>query len=257
MSWLLGLLGVVDCYTIENTMQSEPDYSETQWRTFYGEKPVDYRPEYWTTYYGEEDDPNCQDSRKFYATDGSVVIKKIYREFVAKESNDGKKYTIKYPYNFKLDNCMYTSQRGQLYIEEKSNNPLLSKDKYMDKTENYRRAIVRGGMSGIFTLISDELSNETSNTLTYLNKLDYNIFCHKIDKEDIFDKIPTVKLLMCSSASIENEIKKFLAYNEYTTYTTSFWKSNPNISINFKVSSKTYCNENKYCHKKIARIQKK
>ncbi|MCQ9122401.1 hypothetical protein BKG95_07400 [Rodentibacter pneumotropicus] len=208
MGWLLGLLGVIDCYAIENTMQPEPDYSETQWRTFYGEKPADYRPEYWTTYYGEKDNPNCQDPRKFYATDGSVVIKKIYREFIAKESNDGNKYTIKYPYNFKLDNCMYTSRRGQLYIEEKSNNPLLSEKKYIDKTESYRRAIVRGGQSGIFTLINDELSSETNNTLTYLNKIDYNMFCHKIDKEDIFDKIPTIKLLMCSSASIENGVNK-------------------------------------------------
>ncbi|MBN6070827.1 hypothetical protein HYE53_06975, partial [Aggregatibacter actinomycetemcomitans] len=59
MSWLLGLLGVMDCYAIENTMQAEPDYSETQWRTFYGEKPVDYRPEYWVTYYGSGDNEDC------------------------------------------------------------------------------------------------------------------------------------------------------------------------------------------------------
>ncbi|OOF57607.1 hypothetical protein BKK56_01030 [Rodentibacter genomosp. 2] len=175
--------------------------------------------------------------------------KKIYKEFLAEEFSDGKKYIIQYPYNFKLDKCMYYSKRGQLYIEEKSKNLLLNEKKYSDKTENYRKSIVRGENSGVFTLVDDKLSNEIKNTLTYLNKLDYNIFCHKIDKEDIFNEIPKIKSLMCSSASIENGTNKLLTNNEYTTYTIKFWENNPKIHINFKVSSKIYCTQDEYCEK--------
>ncbi|OOF65760.1 hypothetical protein [Rodentibacter caecimuris] len=96
--WLLSLLGIMTCSTTENTTQLEdPDYSEIQWRTFYGEKPIDYLPVYWITYYGEKDNPNCQDPRKFYVTDGSVVIKKYIKSFWLKNLVMGRNILLSTP----------------------------------------------------------------------------------------------------------------------------------------------------------------
>ncbi|OOF68001.1 hypothetical protein [Rodentibacter caecimuris] len=98
------------CYAEHTHQTEEPDYTETQWRTFYGEKPIDYRPEYWVTYYGSGDSEDCYKPNVVSVVDGTSRIRKeIYKEFIAEETNNGNSYIIRYPNRFKLGNCMYSS----------------------------------------------------------------------------------------------------------------------------------------------------
>ncbi|MBN6070826.1 hypothetical protein HYE53_06970 [Aggregatibacter actinomycetemcomitans] len=144
---------------------------------------------------------------------------------------------------------MYSSGGGQLYIEEKSNDPKLNKGDYTSKTKIYRRTISRGARVAVISLIrSGELESENK-SINYVNKLNYNIFCHKINWEDEFDNVDNIKSLICSSSSIENKIKKTMSYNSYITYTREFWRGNPNIKFNFKISKKIYCDNEIYCGK--------
>ncbi|WP_150539465.1 hypothetical protein, partial [Actinobacillus vicugnae] len=70
--------------------KNEPDYSETQWRTFYGKKSVDYLPEYWATYYTDKNIKECQKPNAISAADGkSPLPMKEYREFIAEERDGG------------------------------------------------------------------------------------------------------------------------------------------------------------------------
>ncbi|MBN6082067.1 hypothetical protein HYE55_08370 [Aggregatibacter actinomycetemcomitans] len=241
-----------NCYSVENINQiEEPDYSETQWRTFYGEKPVDYRPEYWVTYYGSGDNEDCYKPNVVSVVDGkSRIRKEIYKEFIAEEKDGGKNYVIRYPNRFKLGNCMYSSGGGQLYIEEKSDNPRLNQGDYTNKTQIYRKTISRGFRVFVISLTNNELIERNKKSKNYLNKLHYNIFCYKTDLEHNFESPQTLKFLKCFSSSIENGIKKTLMHNSYSSYTRYFWKENPNIKVNFRISTKVYCEENgEYCQK--------
>ncbi|QEH49988.1 hypothetical protein [Aggregatibacter actinomycetemcomitans] len=240
-----------NCYGIENIKQTEePDYSETQWRAFYGEKPVDYRPEYWVTYYGSGNNEDCYKPNVVSVVDvKSKIRKKIYKEFIDEEKDDGKNYIIRYPNRFKVGNCMYSSGGGQLYIEEKSDDPRLNQEPYIGKTKIYRSSLIRNGDIAIISLIGDISLEITKKSKNYLNKLDYNIFCYKKNWDDDFNDIKNIKSLICFSSSIENGINKTLAYNSYISYTLDFWKNNPDIKIDLKVSNKIYCDDSDYCKK--------
>ncbi|OOF57606.1 hypothetical protein BKK56_01025 [Rodentibacter genomosp. 2] len=239
------------CYAEQNTNQTEePDYSETQWRTFYGKKPVDYLPEFWITYYASGDNEDCYKPNVVSVVDGkSRIKKKIYKEFIAEETDNEKSYVIRYPNRFKLGNCMYSSDGGQLYIEEKSDDPRLNQGDYVSKTKIYRRTISRGARVTVIALIRDNELESENKSINYVNKSNYNIFCHKINWEDEFDNINNIKSLICSSSSIENKVKKLMSYNSYVTYNREFWKNNSNIKFDFKSSKKTYCDNESYCSK--------
>ncbi|MCQ9122395.1 hypothetical protein BKG95_07370 [Rodentibacter pneumotropicus] len=250
--YLLATVALVsNCYGEENIKQAgEPDYSETQWRTFYGEKPADYRPEYWVTYYGSRDNEECYKPNVVSVVDGkSRIRKEIYKEFIAEEKDDGKGYIIRYPNRFKIGNCMYSSGGGQLYIEEKSNDPRLNQEPYINKTQVRRSTLIRNGDVAIISLIGDISLEIKKKSKNYLNKLDYNIFCYKKNWDDDFGDIKNIKSLICFSSSIENGINKILAYNSYISYTLGFWKNNPDIKVDLKVSNKTYCDKDNYCYK--------
>ncbi|MCQ9122400.1 hypothetical protein BKG95_07395 [Rodentibacter pneumotropicus] len=249
--YLLATLALVsNCYGEENIKQAgEPDYSETQWRTFYGEKPADYRPEYWVTYYGSEENEECYKPNVVSVVDGkSRIRKKIYKEFIAEEKDDGKGYIIRYPNRFKIGNCMYSSGGGQLYIEEKSDDPRLNQEPYKSKKQIYRQSIIRNTEVMSVSLASNNELDELNKGKLYSNKSEINIFCYRINKNS-FDSKLLLKYANCFSSSIENKVNKILMYNSYIIYTINFWKSNPDIKINFRVSNKVYCNNDQYCQK--------
>ncbi|MBN6069437.1 hypothetical protein HYE54_12075 [Aggregatibacter actinomycetemcomitans] len=253
--YFLATLAVAsNCYSVENIKQTEePDYSETQWRTFYGEKPVDYRPEYWVTYYGSGDNEDCYKPNVVSVVDGkSRIRKEIYKEFIAEEKDDGKRYIIRYPNRFKVGNCMYSNSGGQLYIEEKSNDIRLNQEPYLSKKKVYRRTIIRGAEAVNISLVNKGELGRLYIGEVYLNKIKFNLFCHKIDKES-FAKINSRSLLLksvsCFSSSYENKIRKVIKYNSYIAYGIEFWKKNIDIEMNFKVGNKIYRNKDSYCQK--------
>ncbi|WP_386688557.1 hypothetical protein [Lonepinella sp. MS14437] len=233
------------------TQNDKPDYSETQWRTFYGEKPVDYRPEFWVTYYGSEDKSACYKSGVISVVNGtSKVEKEIYQEFIAEETNGGKNYVIRYPDKFKQNGCVYSSGGGKIYIEEKSNDPRLTQEPYSDKTKVYRWAVVYAGRVTTISVRPDSAEEEFKMGPMYINKPKYNVFCTKLNDEDDFNiknSGGVFRRLWCSSNSIEHGIKKYM---QFDTYTRSFWNAHPNIEFNFKVSHKIYCKKgNSSCAK--------
>ncbi len=242
----LGISGYI--YLTQN---DKPDYSETQWRTFYGEKPVDYRPEFWVTYYGSEDKSACYKSGVISVVDGtSKVEKEIYKEFVAEETNGGKNYVIRYPDKFKQNGCLYSSGGGKIYIEEKSDDPRLTQKPYSNKTKIYRMAIIYFGDVSSISVRPDSAEQEFRMGPMYINKPKYNVFCIRANSKDRFNIENSGgfwRRLFCSSSSIEHGIKKYM---QFDAYTRSFWNTHPDIEFNFRVSKKIYCGTNKdFCSK--------
>ncbi|WP_167509608.1 hypothetical protein, partial [Actinobacillus vicugnae] len=170
--------------------------------------------------------------------------------FIAEERDGGKEYVIRYPDQFKLNGCVYRSYGGRMRIEEKSDDPRLNKEPYNEKGKAERTTLIYSFWVTQFSLVpNDRLENDKSRM--YINKLDYDVYCYKRNIEDIngFGKIGYLKFLSCSSSSIEkNNIEKYLGMEGYTP---SFWKDNPSIKINLKISRSEYCNSKKidFCQK--------
>lgn len=218
----------------------EPDYSKTQWRTFYGKKTPGYLPEYWTTYFTDAKDPNCQES--FNLTfEGEPVARKQYREFIAEEQNDGKTYIIRYPDNYWIGNCEYRSYSGQFYVEEKSDDPRLKQEPYNNKNQYYRFTLIRGRKIADFSLRHDkELEDyDPNNDRMYMNNPKYDVFCFKsfFAFSHPGQKVEQQKSLSCESYE-EPKIHKF---NLFIFYTQTYWKEHPDIELNLKISKKEYC----------------
>ncbi|WP_386688345.1 hypothetical protein [Lonepinella sp. MS14437] len=235
------------------TQNDKPDYSETQWRTFYGEKPVDYRPEFWVTYYGSEDKSACYKSGVISVVDGKSKVKKeIYQEFIAEETNNGKNYVIRYPDKFKQNGCVYSSGGGEIYIEEKSDDSRLAQDPYDNKTQVYRLAVIYSTRVTSISVRSDSSEEEFRQGPMYINRPQYNIFCRRVRGKDEFNIENSGgfwRWLFCSSSSIEDGVEKYMADNmPFVSYTQSFWKIHPNIEVNFKISKMEYCRTgDSYC----------
>ncbi|WP_386688555.1 hypothetical protein [Lonepinella sp. MS14437] len=249
LSLFVMVLGAAGYFYL--TQNDKPDYSETQWRTFYGEKPVDYRPEFWVTYYGSEDKSACYKSGAISVVDGtSKVEKEIYQEFIAEETNNGKNYVIRYPDKFKQNGCVYSSGGGKLYIEEKSDDPRLSQEPYDDIEQVYRRAVIYAGDVAIISVRPDDAKEEFKMSPMYINRPKYNVFCTKLNRKDDFNienSGGVFRRLWCYSSSIEHGIEKYM---QFDAYTRSFWNTHPDIEFNFKVSKKIYCGtNNNFCSK--------
>ncbi len=253
---LFSFLGAINithsALAAETPAAEQPDYSETQWRTFYGEKPVDYRPEFWVTYYGSEEQEACYVPDTVSLANGSPIRKKIYKQFIAEETDNHQNYTIRYPNKFKLNGCVYSSGGGQFYMEEKSDDPRLNQEPYISKTSIRRFALIRGARVMVISLIGDHRLEDFSRGKTYVNKSDYNIFCYKRDTDLSLsrnEKPMPSKFINCFSSSIENGAKKLFAYNSYISYTIDFWKQHPDINLNLRLSNKTYCDKDDFCEK--------
>ncbi|WP_018651987.1 hypothetical protein [Actinobacillus capsulatus] len=237
----LALMGYgVYWYFFESSFYvGEPDYSKTQWRTFYGKKTPGYLPEYWTTYFTDKRAPNCQES--FNITfEGEPVARKQYREFVAEEQDDGKTYVIRYPDNYWIGNCEYRSYSGQFYVEEKSDDPRLRQEPYNNKNQYYRFTLIRGGKIADFSLRHDSYLEERSpdrESKTYLNQPNYDVFCFKWLSTSMVDQSKDKYGVSCES--YENPKKH--TFKPFVFYTPTYWKEHPDIELNLKISNKTYC----------------
>ncbi len=258
MTALFSFLGAINithsALAAETPVSEQPDYSETQWRTFYGEKPVDYRPEFWVTYYGSEEQEACYVPDAVSLANGSPIRKKIYKEFIAEETDNNKHYVIRYPNKFKLNGCVYSSGGGQFYMEEKSDDPRLNQKPYTSKTSIRRFSLIRGAeiVAISLILINDYQLDNFKSSKTYVNKPNHNIFCYKVDTEYVLAKNykPMLsKSINCFSSSLENGIQKVVTSNSHISYTIDFWKQHPDINLNFRLSNKTYCYHNDYCEK--------
>ncbi len=256
MTALFSFLGAINithsALAAETPAAEQPDYSETQWRTFYGEKPVDYRPEFWVTYYGSEEQEACYVPDVVSLSNGSPIRKKIYKQFIAEETDSHQNYTIRYPNKFKLNGCVYSSGGGQFYMEEKSDDPRLNQEPYTKKTQIDRISLIRGSSIVAISLIGDHRLENFNRSKTYVNKPSYNIFCYKKNSNSFF-KINNNPLLLkrinCFSSSLENGIQKVFVNNSYISYTIDFWKQHPDINLNLRLSNKTYCDKDDFCEK--------
>lgn len=234
----------------------EPDYSKTQWRTFYGKKTPGYLPEYWTTYFTDAKDPNCQES--FNLTfEGEPVARKQYREFIAEEQNDGKTYIIRYPDNYWIGNCEYRSYSGQFYVEEKSDDPRLKQEPYNNKNQYYRFTLIRGRKIADFSLRHDkELEDyDPDNDRIYMNNPKYDVFCFKganFLKDPEFKKYEEMHSLNCET--YEEPKAHFLGL---VFYTQTYWREHPNIELNLKISNKVYCRENTLDFEQCSKLYEK
>ncbi|WP_167509606.1 hypothetical protein, partial [Actinobacillus vicugnae] len=159
--------------------------------------------------------------------------------FIAEERDGGKEYVIRYPDQFKLNGCVYRSYGGRMRIEEKSDDPRLKQEPYDEKDKIDRATLIYGfEVSPFFAVSDDRLGNNKSDL--YFNKLHYNIYCYKKNSKDWnnLSEQGYLKFLRCSSSSIENGVEKYLGMERYTI---SFWKENPDIELNFKISHNEYC----------------
>ncbi len=256
MTALFSFLGAINithsALAAETPVSEQPDYSETQWRTFYGEKPVDYRPEFWVTYYGSEEQEACYVPDAVSLANGSPIRKKIYKQFIAEETDSHQNYTIRYPNKFKLNGCVYSSGGGQFYMEEKSDDPRLNQEPYTKKTQIDRFSLIRGARVMVISLIGEHRLEDFNRGKTYVNKPNYNIFCYKRNTEYVLAKNykPMLsKSINCFSSSLENGVRKVFVANSYISYTIDFWKQHTDINLNFRLSNKTYCYHDDYCEK--------
>ncbi len=156
----------------------------------------------------------------------------------AKEGDNGKTYTIRYPLHIDYKGCLYSTGGAKLYMEEKNDDPRLKNDPDYGRTKAKRSHITAGSIGGVTNILfrsDDYVDKELDPSRSFIDTSPLNIYCYRTRWADPVDKDKMMNSLFCGTSAGQKKPLMFIYYSQ------RFMQSGKPVVINLKVSQKTYC----------------
>ncbi len=206
---------------------------KSHWQTIIGKKTPSFLPEVQMRY-GPADD--C----------GRGELNTI---IPAKEGDNGKTYTIRYPLHIDYKGCLYSTGGAKLYMEEKNDDPRLKNDPDYGRGKSKRLHLVAGSIGGVTNVLfasNDYVDKELDPSRSFVDISPLDIYCYRTRKVNPVHKMKMTNSLYCGTSAGQKKPLMFIYYSQ------RFVQSGKPVVINLKVSQKTYCRKagKNYCDEK-------